>query len=61
MSCENAVFADSGAFMDFFGIQNILQVVGKKTGEFLSDSAYSEWSIKADTSVVDKKKAMRRK
>jgi two-component system cell cycle sensor histidine kinase/response regulator CckA len=48
------------AFMDFFGIQNILQVVGKKTGEILSDIAYSEWSTKADTSVVDKKEAFRK-
>jgi two-component system, cell cycle sensor histidine kinase and response regulator CckA len=48
------------SFMDFFGIQNILQVVGKKTGELLSDKAYSEWSINADTSVVARKEAFRK-
>ncbi len=48
------------SFMDFFGIQNILQVVGKKTGELLSDTVYSEWSINTDTSVVARKEAFRK-
>ncbi len=48
------------SFMDFFGIQNILQVVGKKTGELLSDTAYSEWSVNTDTSVVARKEAFRK-
>ncbi len=48
------------SFMDFFGILNILQLVGKKTGELLSDTTYSEWSIKADASVVDQKEEFRK-
>ena len=38
--------------MDFFGIDNLDRVVGKNTGEILSDKMYIEWSIKVDTSVV---------
>jgi PAS domain S-box-containing protein len=57
---EGKYLGANQAFMDFFGIRNILQVVGKKTGEILSDIAYNEWSIKADTSVVEKKKAFRK-
>jgi len=48
------------AFMDFFGIENNLQVVGKNTGELLSDSAYSEWSVNIDTLVVSKREAFRK-
>ena len=48
------------AFMDFFGIHDILQVVGKNTGELISDRAYTEWSIKTDTSVVDQKEPFRK-
>jgi two-component system, cell cycle sensor histidine kinase and response regulator CckA len=48
------------AFMDFFGIENTLQVVGKKTGDILSDSTYSDWSINADSSVIDKREAFRK-
>jgi PAS domain S-box-containing protein len=48
------------AFMDFFGIKNTLQVVGKRTGELISDEAYSEWSIKTDHSVIEKKEAFRK-
>ncbi|GAB6190807.1 hybrid sensor histidine kinase/response regulator [Desulfocastanea catecholica] len=57
---EGRYLGANQAFIEFFGIRNILQVVGKKTGELLSDSAYSEWSIKADGLVVDKKEAYRK-
>lgn len=57
---EGRYLGANQAFIDFFGIRNILQVVGKKTGELLSDPAYSEWSIKADSLVVDKKEAYRK-
>jgi PAS domain S-box-containing protein len=48
------------AFIDFFGIKNPFQVVGKETGELISDEAYSEWSIKTDNSVIKNRKAFRR-
>ncbi len=48
------------AFMDFFGIQNALQIVGRETEEVIIDSSYSGWSIKADNSVVDKNEAFRK-
>jgi PAS domain S-box-containing protein len=57
---EGKYLGANQAFIDFFGIRDILQVVGKKTGEILSDSAYSEWSIKADFAVVDKNTAFRK-
>ena len=57
---EGKYLGANQAFMNFFGIHNILQVVGKKTEELLDDEIYSDWSIKVDTSVVDKKKAFRK-
>jgi PAS domain S-box-containing protein len=57
---EGKYLGANQAFIDFFNIGNILQVVGKKTSELLSDTAYSEWSIQADGFVVDKKEAYRK-
>ncbi len=57
---EGKYLGANQAFIDFFGIQDILQVVGKKTGELLNDNIYCEWSIKSDNSVVDQKKAFRK-
>lgn len=57
---EGRYLGANQAFIEFFDIGNILQVVGKKTGELLSDTAYSEWSVKADSFVVDKKEAYRK-
>jgi PAS domain S-box-containing protein len=48
------------AFMDLFGVKSTLQVVGKKTGDLISDEAYSEWSVKTDRSVIEKKEAFRK-
>ena len=48
------------AFMDFFGIQETQQVVGKSTAELLSDSPYSDWSVSADAAVISSKKAFRK-
>ena len=48
------------AFMNFFGIRDIHQVVGKNTGEILCDKSYNEWSTKADTSVVTQKEPFRK-
>lgn len=57
---EGRYLGANQAFIDFFGIDNIHQVVGKGTGELISDSAYSQWSVKIDTSVVDKREAFRK-
>ena len=48
------------AFMDFFGVQNAQQVVGKKTWEVLNDTIYSEWSINVDSSVMENEEAFRK-
>ncbi len=57
---EGKYLGANQAFIDFFGIRNILQVVGKKTGELLSDKDYSEWSINTDSFVVNKNEAYRK-
>lgn len=57
---EGRYLGANQAFMDFFGIHDILQVVGKNTGELISDQAYTEWSTKIDTSVVDRKEPFRK-
>ena len=57
---EGRYLGANRAFMDFFGINDILQVVGKNTGEILSDKFYSEWSTKIDASVVGKKEPFRK-
>ena len=57
---EGKYLGANQAFMDFFGIDDIHQVVGKNTGELISDEVYSEWSIKVDTSVVDNKEPFRK-
>jgi len=57
---EGKYLGANQAFMDFFGIESIQQVVGKETGEIVSDTVYSEWSISADTSVVGKMEAFRK-
>lgn len=57
---EGKYLGANQAFIEFFGIRDILQVVGKKTGELLSDKDYNEWSIKADSLVVDKNEACRK-
>ncbi len=57
---EGKYLGANQAFMNFFGIQDILQVVGKKTEELLSDKVYCDWSVKVDTSIVDKKRAVRK-
>lgn len=48
------------AFTDFFGIEDNQAMVGKTTWEVLSDPEYSDWSISADASVVNQKKALRK-
>ncbi len=48
------------AFMDFFGIQDNQQVMGKSTADLLSDSSYSDWSVSADAAVISSKKAFRK-
>jgi PAS domain S-box-containing protein len=48
------------AFIDFFGIKSPFLVVGKETGELISDESYTEWSIKTDNSVIENKEAFRR-
>ena len=48
------------AFTDFFGVQNALQVVGKKTWQVLDDTIYSKWSIDIDSSVMEKDEAFRK-
>lgn len=57
---EGKYLGANQAFMDFFGIDDIVQVVGKFTGEILSDKEYSEWSTKVDTSVVAQKEPFRK-
>ncbi len=57
---EGKYLGANQAFMDFFGVDDILQVIGKNTGEILSDKVYSEWSTKVDTSVVDRKQPFRK-
>jgi PAS domain S-box-containing protein len=57
---EGKYLGANQAFIDFFGIKNPFQVVGKETGELISDEAYSEWSIKTDNSVIKNRKAFRR-
>ena len=48
------------AFMDFFGIQQTRQVVGKTTGEIVNDTSYGKWSGMADASVVENDRAFRK-
>ncbi len=57
---EGKYLGANQAFMDFFGIKDIVQVVGKKTGELLRDQIYSAWSVKIDTSVVTQKEPFRK-
>ena len=57
---EGKYLGANQAFMDFFGIDDILQVVGKNTGELISDKVYTEWSINIDTSVVSDKEPFRK-
>ena len=57
---EGKYLGANRAFMDFFGIQGTQQVVGKTTGQLLSDTSYSDWSVSADAAVVYSKKAFRK-
>lgn len=57
---EGRYLGANQAFMDFFGIRNIVEVVGKRTGEILSDNAYSDWSVQIDSSVVHRQEAVRK-
>ncbi len=57
---EGKYLGANQAFMDFFGIRDIVEVIGKHTGELLRDKIYSEWSTKADTSVVTQKEPFRK-
>lgn len=57
---EGKYLGANRAFMDFFGVDNILQVVGKNTAEIISDKVYREWSNKIDASVLDSKESFRK-
>ncbi|EKD40308.1 MAG: hypothetical protein ACD_75C00099G0001 [uncultured bacterium] len=57
---EGKYLGANRAFMDFFGIQDTQEVVGKSTGELVSDTAYSDWSVSADSAVVYSRKAFRK-
>jgi two-component system, cell cycle sensor histidine kinase and response regulator CckA len=57
---EGRYLGANQAFMDFFGIRDTQMVVGKTTLEILSDQSYSDWSVTADTNVVNEKKALRK-
>lgn len=57
---EGKYLGANRAFMDFFGIEQTQQVVGKSTGQLLSDKSYSDWSVSADAAVVYSKKAFRK-
>ena len=57
---EGKYLGANRAFMDFFGLQDTQQVVGKTTGQLLSDTSYSDWSVSADEAVIYSKKAFRK-
>lgn len=48
------------AFMDFFGISNQQEVVGKSTNEIVGDKSYSDWSETTDQNTVSNRKAFRK-
>ena len=57
---EGRYLGANRAFMDFFGLQDTQQVVGKSTAQLLSDATYSDWSVSADAAVIYSKKAFRK-
>jgi two-component system, cell cycle sensor histidine kinase and response regulator CckA len=57
---EGKYLGANQAFMDFFGVQDTLQVVGKTTYQVLNDSPYCEWSVNVDTAVVHNDEAFRK-
>lgn len=57
---EGRYLGANQAFMDFFGIDNLDRVVGRNTGEILSDKMYIEWSMEVDTSVVARNQPFRK-
>ncbi|MFH0785512.1 MAG: ABC transporter substrate binding protein [Pseudomonadota bacterium] len=48
------------AFMDFFGIVDTQALEGQTTFQIISDQSYTDWSVSADASVVENKKAFRK-
>ena len=47
-------------FADFFGLDNVIEVVEKTTSDVVSDDAYVNWSIDTDLSVVSEEREFRR-
>jgi len=47
-------------FADFFGLDNVIEVVEKTTSDVVSDDAYVNWSIGTDLSVVSEDREFRR-
>ncbi|MCP4338112.1 MAG: response regulator [Desulfobulbaceae bacterium] len=57
---EGKYLGANQAFIDFFGIQQIQEIIGKTTQEMVNDRSYGEWSVTADTSIVENNTALRK-
>lgn len=57
---EGKYLGANRAFMDFFGIEETRQVIGKTTKDIVGDRSYGEWSGTVDASVVENHKPYRK-
>ena len=57
---EGRYMGANSTYISFFGLEEIVEVVGKRTKEVIIDNDYVNWSVGADKAVIDDNKEFRR-